>query len=135
MGEGPSGIWVPPGGSADAPREPSAEQAPPEREPTPEELFDQIRRLKVSDVLLSTLPTLAQLAYAKLEPDLRDLEQVRLAIEGMRALVPVLEGIVPEEALRDYRQVISNLQLAYASAAPARPAQQPGAAEESPGAS
>jgi hypothetical protein len=135
VGEGPSGIWVPPGGSADAPREPSAEQAPPEREPTPEELFDQIRRLKVSDVLLSTLPTLAQLAYAKLEPDLRDLEQVRLAIEGMRALVPVLEGVVPEEALRDYRQVISNLQLAYASAASARPAQQTGAAEETPGGS
>ena len=125
MGEGPSGIWVPPGGSADRQREqPGAEappqnapQAPPEGEPTPEELFEQIKRLKVSDVLLSTLPTLAQLAYAKLEPDLRDLEQVRIAIEGMRALVPVLEGAVPEDVLRDFRQVISNLQLAYASAA------------------
>jgi hypothetical protein len=89
----------------------------PEGEPTQQELFDQIRRLKVSDVLLSTLPTLAQLGYAKLEPELRDLEQARLAVEGMRALVPVLEGVVPEEVLRDFRQVISNLQLAYATAA------------------
>ena len=131
MGEGPSGIWVPPGGSADTPREhPAEEQPPPDREPTPEELFEQIRRLKVSDVLLSTLPTLAQLGYAKLEPDLRDLDQVRLAIEGMRALVPVLEGAVPEEVLRDFRQVISNLQLAYASAASEGAAEEPGAAEE-----
>ena len=142
MGEGPSGIWVPPGGSVDARREQPPEQAPPApepgaagREPTPEELFEQIKRLKVSDVLLSTLPTLAQLAYAKLEPDLRDLEQVRLAIEGMRALVPVLEGAVPEEVLRDFRQVISNLQLAYASAASAAEGQETGSAEEAGGAS
>ena len=133
MGEGPSGIWVPPGGSADTRREQPAEQPPPDREPTPEELFEQIRRLKVSDVLLSTLPTLAQLAYAKLEPDLRDLEQVRLAIEGMRALVPVLEGVVPEEVLRDFRQVISNLQLAYASAASEAGGQQTGVAEDAAG--
>ncbi len=117
MGEGPSGIWVPPGGSADSRREESGEQPPSEREPTPEELIDQIKRLNVSDVLLSMLPTLAQLGYAKLDPDLRDLEQVRLAIEGMRALVPVLETTVPEEVLRDFRQVIANLQLAYADAA------------------
>ena len=135
MGEGPSGIWVPPGGSADARREQPAEQAPPEHEPTPDELFEQIKRLKVTDVLLSTLPTLAQLAYAKLEPDLRDLEQVRVAIEGMRALVPVLEGAVPDDVLRDYRQVISNLQLAYASAASAGGAEEAGGAEKTDGGS
>jgi len=31
--------------------------------------------------------------------------------------VPVLEGTAPEEALRDFNQVLANLQLAYASAA------------------
>jgi hypothetical protein len=108
------GIWVPPGGSAD-PR-PEEQQEPPEPEITPEQLAEAIRRMRISDLLLSTLSTLAQLGYAKLEPSSRDLEQARLAIEALRALIPVLEGSVPEEAIRDFRQVISNLQLAYASA-------------------
>ena len=33
-----------------------------------------------------------------------------------RALVPVVEGAVPEEALHDCQQVLANLQLAYAAA-------------------
>jgi len=35
--------------------------------------------------------------------------------------VPVLEGTAPEEALRDFNQVLANLQLAYASAAEEEP--------------
>jgi hypothetical protein len=116
-----SGIWVPPGGSAER------SSSPPEREPepaeiTPEELLEQIRRLKVSDVLLSTLTTVAQLAYAKLEPASRDLEQARLAIESMRALTPVLEGSVPDDVLTSFRSVLSNLQLAFVQASEGEPA-------------
>ena len=111
-------IWVPPGGSADPHREREAEPAPPPGDAiTPEELAEQIRRLKVSDVLLSTLATIAQLGYAKLDPASRDLEQARLAIEAFRALVPVLEGSVDSQTHRDFAQLLSNLQLAYASAA------------------
>ena len=84
---------------------------------TPEELLEHIRRMKVSDLLLSTISTVAQLGYAKLEPAGRDLEQAKLAIESLRAIVPVLEGAVPEEVLRDFNQVTANLQLAYAKAA------------------
>jgi hypothetical protein len=47
----------------------------------------------------------------------RDLDQARLAIEALKALLPVLEGNVPPEALRDFNQVLTNMQLAYASAA------------------
>ena len=83
---------------------------------TPEELLEHIRRMKVSDLLLSTITTVAQLGYAKLDPAGRDLEQARLAIESLRVLTPVLEGAVPEEVLRDFSQVTSNLQLAYAKA-------------------
>ena len=84
---------------------------------TPEELLEHIRRMKVSDLLLSTISTVAQLGYAKLDPAGRDLEQAKLAIESLRAIVPVLEGAVPEEVLRDFNQVTANLQLAYAKAA------------------
>jgi hypothetical protein len=116
-----SGIWVPPGGSADPRREEPAPQPPSADEITPEQLLEEMRKVKVSDLVLSMLPTLAQLSYAKLDPASRDLEQVRLGIETLRALLPVLEGHAPEDFLRDYRQVVSNLQLAYvnASAAPA----------------
>jgi hypothetical protein len=87
-------------------------------EPTPEELLEAVRNMRVSDLLLSTAATLAQLGFAKLdEPSTQDLEQARLAIEGLKALLGVLEGAVPEEVLRDFNQVVANLQLAYSSAA------------------
>jgi hypothetical protein len=84
---------------------------------SPEDLVEAIRKLKVSDLLLSTISTTAQLGYAKLEKDSRDLEQARLAIDAMKALLPVLEGAVAEEVLADFNQLLANLQLAYANAA------------------
>jgi uncharacterized membrane protein len=86
------------------------------QEPTPEQLIDAVKQMKVSDLLLSTAATLAQLGFAKLDESTRDLEQARLAIEGMKALLDSLEGAVPEEVLRDFHQVVANLQLAYAAA-------------------
>ena len=86
-------------------------------EPTPEQLIDAVKQMKVSDLLLSTAATLAQLGFAKLDESTRDLEQARLAIDGMKALLGALEGAVPEEVLRDFTQVVANLQLAYAAAA------------------
>ena len=87
------------------------------REPTPEELLEAVRQMKVSDVLLSTLATMAQLGYTKLDESSRDLEQARLAIEASRVLTDVLEGSVPDEVLRDFKQVVANMQLSYATAA------------------
>ena len=95
-----------------------AEDAPP---PSDEELMKQLeeelKKLKVSDLLVQTLYTVSSLGYRKLSEEDRDLEQARLAIEALRALVPVLEGSVGDDVLRDFRQVTSNLQLAYAYAA------------------
>jgi hypothetical protein len=97
------------------------EQEPQPEELSAEELLEHIRKMKVSDLLLSTISTVAQLGFAKLDPAGRDLEQAKLAIESLRALVPVLEGAVPEEVLRDFNQVTANLQLAYAKAVEAKP--------------
>ena len=85
--------------------------------PAPDDLLEQFSRLKVTDILFSTMSTIAQLGYAKLGDETRDLEQAEIAIESLRALLPVLEGNAPEEVVRDYRQVVANLQLAYAEAA------------------
>jgi hypothetical protein len=76
----------------------------------------ELARLAVSDVLLHTVSTVASLAYRRLSEEERDLEQVRLAIESLKAIVPLLEPAVPAEVARDFRQVTANLQLAYADA-------------------
>lgn len=80
------------------------------------ELQAELAKLTVTDLLLQTLHSLSLLGYQRLSPEGRDLEQARLAIESLRALVPVLEGSAPEEALRDFGQLLSGLQLAYATA-------------------
>ena len=81
-----------------------------------QELLEALGRLQVSDLLVQTLSTVSSLAYHRLGEERRDLEQVRLAIEALRALVPVLAGSVPPELERDFEQVTANLQLAYAAA-------------------
>jgi hypothetical protein len=92
-----------------------------EHELTPEQLAEHVRRLDVSDLLLSTCSTIAQLGFAKLDRTTRDLAQAQLAIDALRALVPLLERGGGEEVARDLRQVVANLQVAYADAAAAPP--------------
>ena len=95
-----------------------------DEEVTEQELVDVLSRLSVSDVLVQTLSTVSALGFHRLGEQGRDLEQARLAIESLRALVPVLGGSVPPELTRDLEQVTANLQLAYADAvAQSAPAQ------------
>jgi hypothetical protein len=97
-----------------------AEESPPEPSESDRELVEQLQaelgRLKVSDLLLQTVYTISSLGYHRLSGETKDLEQARLAIEALKALVPVLEGAVPDEAVRDFNQVLANMQLAYAAA-------------------
>jgi len=81
------------------------------------QLEEELKKLKVPDLLVQTLYTVSSLGYRKLAEEDRDLAQAQLAIEALRALIPVLEGAVPEELIRDFKQVTANLQLAYADAA------------------
>jgi hypothetical protein len=90
-----------------------------DEELTPEQIIEEIKKLNVSDVLLSTVTTAAQLGYAKLDEGTQDLEQARLAIEALSALIPLLDAHVPQELSRDLHSMLANLQLAYASAAAA----------------
>ena len=81
-----------------------------------EQLETEFKNLKVSDLLVQTVIGLSSLGYRSLDEETRDLEQAHLAIEALRALVPVLEGSVPEQATRDFQQLVSNMQLTYATA-------------------
>jgi hypothetical protein len=123
------------------------------REPTEEELQAayeaELKRLRVEHVLLDNVAALANLGMRRtgLAPGTeseRDPAQVRIAIESIRALLPVLEQAAPSQigAIRD---AVSQLQLAFvriggqapagdapesgvqtAEAAPSEPAPKPG---------
>jgi hypothetical protein len=86
-------------------------------------LQDALHQLKVQDILLQTAFTLASFGFRRLGEEDRDVEQGRLAIEALRALLPVLrEAAVPPDVTRDLNQTIANMQFAYAKAvtAPAK---------------
>ena len=102
-----------------------AEETPPQPSPSDQELIAELQaelsRLKVSDLLLQTVYTISSLGYHRLSGENKDLEQAHLAIEALKALLPVLQGAVPDEAVRDFNQVLANMQLAYAEAAAEKP--------------
>jgi hypothetical protein len=81
-----------------------------------EEVREALGRVRVGDLLAQTLVSSTSIAFAKLEPATRDLEQVRVAIEALRAVLPVLEGAADEALLRDLESARASLQLAYAKA-------------------
>jgi hypothetical protein len=89
----------------------------PADEPTAEQLADELRKAKVEDFVVQSASLFASLAYGKLAPDARDLDQARLAIEALRALA----GVLPPDEQKTLQQAVANLQLAYADAA-AKPA-------------
>ena len=112
---------------AKAKQEPQAKQEP--RQPSEEELRarleEELQRIQVSDVLLQTLVSLVNLGFQRLgltakdeqaAAKQRDLGQARLAIEAVRALLPVLEAEAADE-VRPVREALSQLQLAYVKAA------------------
>jgi len=78
-----------------------------------EQLLEELRKAKVSDLLLQTCSLVGSLAFGKLASDVRDLEQAQLGIEALKALAPLLD----EAPRRDVQQLVANLQLAYAEAA------------------
>ena len=90
-------------------------------EPTQEELLAQLEeefaKLKVADVLVQTVFTISSLGYRSLGEEHRDLDQAKLAIEALRALVPVMKEALPADVTRDFDQLVANMQLAYAKAA------------------
>ena len=87
-----------------------------------QELAEELRKLRVEDVLVNTLVHVSTIGYRRLgltedSRDERDLDQSRLAIETMRALLPVLQGFLPSDVVGGFEEQIANLQLAYAKAA------------------
>jgi hypothetical protein len=94
-----------------------------EGEPSADELLEAIRAIQVGEFLVSTASTLASLAYGKLDGG--QLDQARLGIEALDALVPVLAGRIEDQNRRDLEQAVANLKIAYADAVGSAPPQPP----------
>jgi hypothetical protein len=116
------------------------EQQPP-RQPSEEELRaayeEQLKQIKVDDVLVQTVLSLINLGSLRAgvvpgNEGEADPEQLRQAIEGIRALLPLIEPALGPDASQ-IRDAVSRLQMEYArlaSGATAPPAQEQPAAPE-----
>ncbi len=117
-----------------------------ERQPTEEELRAayeaEIKKLRVEHILLEQVVTMVNLGMRRtgLSPGTeseRDPAQVRLAIESIRAVLPLLEQTASEQ-VGPIKEALSQLQLAFVriggEAAEGAPAESPrGAADDPPG--
>jgi hypothetical protein len=86
------------------------------------EALDQLKRLRVADLVEEMLVSLVTVGYQKLgltgqTRELRDLRDARLAIEALRAWVDVLVRERGEEGLADLRSTVAAMQLSYARVA------------------
>lgn len=84
---------------------------------------EQLKQVRVEDVLIQTIVSLLNLGgrksgLAQGTEDEKDPEQLRVAIEGVRLLFPLVEGVLGPDA-KQLKDVLSQLQLAYAQLAPA----------------
>lgn len=84
---------------------------------------EQLKLVRVEDVLVQTIVSLLNLGGRKagLAPgteDEKDPEQLRQAIEATRMLLPLVDEMLGPDA-KQLRDVLSQLQMAYAREAPA----------------
>lgn len=117
------------------PGDPGAQGQP--GEPTEEELRarieEQLRRVRVQDLIVDSVASIVNLTARRIaKEDERDLEQAKVGIDAVRALVDLIEGDVAEQV----RTALSELQLLYARAAKGEPlgaeGEPPAAAPEQP---
>jgi len=84
---------------------------------------EAMEKITVADVVLDLMVSLSSLAYQRMgiphevNEKFRDLEQARMAIDCLDALVKTLEGRVPPEALDPLSSTVTNLKMNYAKEA------------------
>jgi hypothetical protein len=116
------------------PRQGPGPEAQPSEEELRAQLEEQLRQIRVEDVLLQTVVSLVNLSGQRLgltpdTEDMRDVPQARLGIEAVRALLPLLEETAGDQ-MRPVRDALTQLQLAYArETGAAEPGAQPGEGE------
>jgi hypothetical protein len=104
--------------------DPSGQTAQPSEEELRAAYEAELSRVTSTDMILQATVSLLNLAGRRLglapgAEGERDLEQVRDAVDGVRALLEILERSAPVQELRPLRDALSQLQMAYAREAQA----------------
>lgn len=101
-------------GAAPGGGEPDAEQLSPEQEQMLRQMEEEMRRVRVQDLVAQSVVSILNLSYRRIaKEDERDLEQARVGIEAIRGMVDALDP----EAQREIRNALSQVQVLYAQAA------------------
>ena len=102
-GQTPPDPGPPPGGG----------EAPASEEELRARLEEEMRRVRIQDLLLQSVAGLVNLTARRIaKEDERDLEQARIGIEAIRGLVDLLEP----EPQQQVREALSELQMIFARA-------------------
>lgn len=95
----------------------------------------ELARIRVEDILIQTVVSLLNLAARKAgltgDQEETDFEQVRQAIDGTKALLPLVEPMLGPDA-KQVRDALSQLQLAYARSGATPPPVAPGTDDAAP---
>ena len=85
--------------------------APPDQEELQRRLEQQLREIRVQDLLLESVASVLNLSARRIgKEDERDLEQARVGIEAVRAVVDLLD----EGPREQVREALSQVQMLYA---------------------
>ena len=100
-----------------SPRNPPPGGGAPSEQELREAYEQQIKQVRVEQILIEEVVTIINLGMRRtgLAPgteDERDPAQVRVAVESVRAMLPLLEQIAPEHE-RQLKDALSQLQMAY----------------------
>ena len=107
----PQGQAPPPQGPGDPGPE---QQMTPEQEEMLRQMEEEMARVRVQDLITQSVVSILNLAARRIaKEDERDLEQGRIGIEAVRALVELLEP----DAQREVRNALSQIQMMYAQQA------------------
>lgn len=90
------------------------EQLTPEQEQMLAQMEEEMRRVRVQDLVTQSVVSILNLAARRIaKEDERDLEQARVGIEAVRALADLLEP----EPQREVRNALAQIQMLYARTA------------------
>lgn len=87
------------------------EAGQPSQEELRQQIEEQLRKVRVQDLLLESVVSVINLTARRIaKDDERDLEQGRVGIEAVRAVVDLLD----EDAAKQVRSALSEVQMLYA---------------------
>jgi hypothetical protein len=110
-------------------QEEQGEQPTADQEELQRRLEEQLRRIRVQDLLLESVASVLNLAARRIsKEDERDLEQGRVGIEAVRAVIDLLD----EGPREQVREALSQVQMLYAREAKGGEGEPPEAAEAPP---